>query len=532
MTSHSHGVFRALRQDLLAANFTRSAVATCLSPEAHRQALDGSFALLTRELAHLENRALATLIELFVAGNEVPLSDAESVFRHSTVAALASLDILGQDLARGTVHARVSLSIEAGLAAATANNPAGELYILSDLDDHLRQRHARRHAQRRGDSGHSGTVRDDHVMGVGGATRTLFRTVPKSSLRGQSVLDLGCGNGVLALAAASFGAAVTGTDISARALSFARANTVLNGLEDADITWLEGDLFEPVADQRFDLVISNPPFVITPQRSEPVQYRSAPLRGDALMQQIVTAVPEVLAPGGSAYLLGNWEVHTTQPKELFAAIEGWIGPELSAWVIARDVVSPAEYAKLWSRDGGALPGTAEYDKLIGTWLDDFAAREVTAVVLGWIQLHHPVAGTESVRRFEHVTGPAETAAERFTETLQRAWRIGSEVASLDDAALLGTRLTLAPEVSETREYRPGNEHPSKMWLTVSAPLFRSTPVDTATAGIVGACDGELTLGDLCAGFASLYDADAHEVAAQLLPIIRDLAWQGVFAAAD
>ena len=71
-----------------------------------------------------------------------------------------------------------------------------------------------------------------------------------------------------------------------------------------------------------------------------------------------------------------------------------------------------------------------------------------------------------------------------------------------------------------------------MWLTVSAPLFRSTPVDTATAGIVGACDGELTLGDLCAGFASLYDADAHEVAAQLLPIIRDLAWQGVFAAAD
>ncbi len=81
----------------------------------------------------------------------------------------------------------------------------------------------------------------------------------------SSVLDLGTGSGVLAIAAALAGAgSVVAADINPAAVECARLNAARYGLQQV-ISVRQGDLFEPVKSERFDLVICNPPYL----RGEP-----------------------------------------------------------------------------------------------------------------------------------------------------------------------------------------------------------------------------------------------------------------------
>ncbi len=89
--------------------------------------------------------------------------------------------------------------------------------------------------------------------------------------------------------------AVVATDLSGRALAFARLNLALNGVR-ADLR--QGDLLEPARGERFDLVVSNPPFVITPRTpaAPAYTYRDAGLAGDDVVSRLVTGVRERAAP--------------------------------------------------------------------------------------------------------------------------------------------------------------------------------------------------------------------------------------------
>ena len=92
---------------------------------------------------------------------------------------------------------------------------------------------------------------------------------------------------------------VTGTDLSARALHFAAFTAALN---DAHVELRHGSLLAPVAGEWFDLVVSNPPFVITPRTAgvPHYEYRDAGFVGDGVVAALVRSVGEHLAPGGVA----------------------------------------------------------------------------------------------------------------------------------------------------------------------------------------------------------------------------------------
>jgi release factor glutamine methyltransferase len=121
------------------------------------------------------------------------------------------------------------------------------------------------------------------------------------------VLDVGTGSGAVALAIAVERpkAHLVATDISQSALDIARENADAHGVGDR-ICWALGDLFEPVAGQRFDLVVSNPPYVAESQRAElPPELAHEPEEalfsgrdGTDVLSQLVAQVKEVLAPGG------------------------------------------------------------------------------------------------------------------------------------------------------------------------------------------------------------------------------------------
>ncbi len=353
-------------------------------------------------------------------------------------------------------------------------------------------------------------IPEDHVLGVGGASTTLSGLMIDRPV--ELALDLGTGCGIQALHAARHATRVIATDISERALALARFNAALNGF--TNIEFRLGSLFDPVAGERFGHIVSNPPFVITPRATgvPSYEYRDGGMVGDALVAAVVHGLEEHLEVGGIAQLLGNWEYGT---RDGLDRVSGWIkSTGLDGWVVEREVQSVEQYAETWIRDGGTRPGP-EFDRLYEAWLDDFDERAVTKVGFGYLTLRRP-AGDPSFRRVEHYGEPLGGSLGDHVQSVFAAhdWL---ESASLADAAL-----TLAADVTEERHYWPGADDPTVMLLRQGSGFARTIPVGTAVAAVVGACDGELTVGAICAAVAHLLEVDGEALLAEVLPQIREL----------
>ena len=122
-------------------------------------------------------------------------------------------------------------------------------------------------------------------------------------LRGREVLDLCAGTGILGLTAARLGARATAVDLSRRAVVNARLNARLNRLE---LTVLRGDLFAPVEGRRFDLIVSNPPYIPAPPGSAPrgaARAWDAGPDGRAFLDRICDRAAGHLRAGGRILLV-------------------------------------------------------------------------------------------------------------------------------------------------------------------------------------------------------------------------------------
>jgi SAM-dependent methyltransferase len=495
----------ALRSDLVAAQFTVGRLRELWGDEADAALTRGHRVPARRALDALVERdaAAATLAWLFVLG--LP-TDRDRL--------AGALPALGVDGAVGLGLVRVDESV---VSAAVDLRPYnftdawGETnwWISSDLGEVTLGR----------------PLDENHVLGVGGASLTLSRLMIDRSAR--TVLDLGTGCGIQALHASRHAGRVVATDISQRALDFAEFNAVLNGIR--TIEFRLGSLFDPVAGERFDHIVSNPPFVITP-RTEGVpayEYRDGGRVGDAIVSEVLEGLADHLEPGGVAQLLGNWEYRADEDG--LDRVGRWLdATALDAWVVEREVQDAPLYAETWIRDGGTKSG-AEFDRLSDAWLDDFADRGVTAVGFGYLTLRKPIAGVATLRRLERLDGPVGSAlGPHILATIDaHDWQ-----ASLDDRAFSRAMLTVAPDVTEERHYWPGDEHPAVMNLRQGGGFARTYPLDTALAAIVGACDGELSIAAICAALADLLSTpaapiDSQEMLAQLLPTIRELVTVGI-----
>ncbi len=391
------------------------------------------------------------------------------------------------------------------------SDDAGEVewWIASDLDEAALE----------------GPLPEDHVLGVGGASQTLARL--QLTRTAGTALDLGTGCGIQALRLRRLVDRVVATDISERALRFTRLNALLNGVD--GIETRHGSLFDPVAGEVFDRVASNPPFVITP-RVEGVpayEYRDGGLEGDALVAAVVAGVSAHLSPGGVAQSLGNWEYRGTDSG--LERVRAWVGDGVDAWIIEREVLDPLAYAELWVRDGGTVPGTPAYARLIDAWLEDFARRGVTGIGFGYVLLRRPLAGGPTLARYERVAGGGEAA---FGPHLAACLAAHDRAALLDDDALAASVLRVAPDITEARHHRPGEGDPSVIELQQGGGFARRIEVDPALAALVGACDGDLAVGVLVDAIARLMEVDAAHLRADLLPRVRELLVTGFVAFAD
>jgi release factor glutamine methyltransferase len=116
---------------------------------------------------------------------------------------------------------------------------------------------------------------------------------------GERVLEIGAGLGLAAVLAARAGARVVATDIVPAAVATIRANAALNGVA-LDVRL--GDLYAPVAGERFDLIASNPPQMPTPPGRERADTVAAADNGGhdgwEQLDRIIAGAPAHLEPGG------------------------------------------------------------------------------------------------------------------------------------------------------------------------------------------------------------------------------------------
>ena len=122
--------------------------------------------------------------------------------------------------------------------------------------------------------------------------------------RRAEVLDLCTGTGALAIVAAQAGAEATAVDISRRAVVNVRLNAALNRVR---VKPLRGDLFAPVAGRRFDVIVTNPPYVPAPDERLPERGLErawqAGLDGRVLIDRICATAGDHLKPGGAVLVV-------------------------------------------------------------------------------------------------------------------------------------------------------------------------------------------------------------------------------------
>ena len=461
--------------------------------------------------AGTDSSPVAVLTALFMLGEPVLATALDAALPRTGAAGAAGIGLVGEPDEAGYVRARVDLRPH------EAVDDAGEIrwWVASDLGELVTGR----------------ALAPDHVLGIGGAGLTLAGLTPRTRVR--SALDLGCGCGIQTLYLLRHAEHVVATDISERALSFTAFNAALAGVcvmggPDAGsgggggrLELLQGSLLEPVAGRRFDLIASNPPFVLTPPAVREaglplMEYRDA---GGPVLPELVAGLREHLEPGAAAVMLGNWEHRGADSWR--EAVATWIPEGLDGWVIEREVQDPVEYATMWLRDGGlTLERDAEgFDAALGAWIDDFEVRGVQGVGFGYLIVHRPLRPRDPWRLLEEVTTSGQgVLGHHVAEVLE----VRERLAGLDDDAVADLRPVLAPDVTEERHFIPGAAEPTVILLRQGGGLGRTIRASTVVAALAGVADGELSVGQIASAVVALTGEDAIGLRAEMVEATRHL----------
>ena len=470
-----------LREVLQRAGFTYDAVAEMLGTRAHEALGRNETTPALRRTT--DGSPLATLTRLFVLQAGVPVDHAERAFP----------GLLDELVERDTFVRRSGDEVRALLDVRPYATDDTDLWVVSDLTPGL--------------DGPMRRVPDYHVLGVTSASTSLAQLTLREPV--GRALDLGTGCGVQALHLASHAEQVVATDINARAVWAAQFNADLNGL--GNIETRGGYYYAPVANESFDLITTNPPFVISPATTVPrLVYRDSGMPGDDVVSYVVRNGPAHLTDGGWLQVLANWAIHHDVPWR--ERVAGWVPAGCAAFVVQREVLDPAAYVELWLRDEG-LHGGPEYLARYDAWLTWFDEQGIEGIGFGWVNVHKAQHDSTYLDWPYAVEQPIAPAIRDWAAAAARP------VSEHD-------RLTLRVDVVQETTGEPGAEDPETIVLRQQRGLRRARRVDTIEAGLVGACDGELSVGQILDALATLTQRDPDELRAAYLPVVRELVVEG------
>jgi methylase of polypeptide subunit release factors len=435
--------------------------------------------------------ALGTIAALFTVGDPVAAADVRRAFGPISPERLEALGLV--ELSGDLVRPRVRLV------------PHNDLLIASDLLE----------------TGSSRTA--DHVAGVQGPSVTLSHLTVRR--RVDDALDVGAGCGFQALLAAGHAGRVVASDVNERALNFAAFNALLNGLSNIEVR--AGSLFEPAGGDRFDLVVCNPPYVISPETAYLV--RDSGLGGDTVSREVVRQASAALDEGAFGSMLVSWVHH---PGEEWAVRpRSWLeGNGCDAVLLHYGTQDPLTHAASWAREpsGGDEPA---FEAMLDRWLAYLEDEGIDGIAYGAVVLRRRSGATNWVAEHTLPSGGLRPAEAQ----LLRIFAANDLLARLpDERGLLDVRFALAAAavVEQQVVLRDGGWVSDAIEIRLDEGLQSRVRVDPPIAHLLASLDGERTLADVVERLSVEQDADAAETAAHAVPVVRRLFELGLVTAND
>jgi len=471
--------FSALRERFRQAGFTERAVHDALEGRSDRNI---DFHCAIRRSA--DPSPFNLLLRLFVLGMPVAAQSACS--------ALAPVDI-GWLIDCGLIEPAAE-----GLRATARLMPWRDLFLLSDFPPAEGQ-----------------PIRPDFVMsGSSPSSVSLTMLVPRN--RVATVLDIGSGAGIHALLAAGHADRVIATDINPRALNFASMNARLNGI--GNISFVLGSFFEPAGSDKFDLILSNPPFIISPQSS--LIFQNPGFSGDGVSELILREAPAHLNEGGCAISLISW--HYESDDDWAVRPCGWAASSgCDLWLLLAAAEDPLSYAANALRQTESIAGP-RYAQLLDEWVAYYRQQNIVRLALGAAILRK----RRTQRNWVHCEKLAGAPlAGDAGEQIRRVFAAEDFLESLDgDQALLDCRLALHPDHLLEHKLTAGDDG----WISQSLILMPArgiehhAAIDSHVLAFLSQCNGARTIRELITAIAANDGMDFTAAADAGLPLVRRL----------
>jgi methylase of polypeptide subunit release factors len=355
----------------------------------------------------------------------------------------------------------------------------------------------------------------DSVMGVGTSSLMLAESTIRSKV--ESALDLGAGAGIQSLLAARHCKNVCSVDVNPRSLEFARFNARLNDLD--QIEFVEGDLFEPVASRRFDLIVCNPPYVISPKFE--VHYSDNPQAGDNFCEQIVRQVPDLLNEGGIFQMYFDWAHTKGQPWQ--ERLADWCkDSSCDAWVMHKQTRTPSQYTLVWNSEISERP---EFKEVCDRWMACYEELGIEAMSTGLITMRRRSGAQNWFRADDGLEAAIAPLGEDIRQLLDTAdWLHNRRGAD----ELLQARFRIADNLCMDQQLRP---IPAG-WQVEAARIRRTSglgyadEINPEVAALLCQCTGEKRLGDLIRGIAASRGVSVEAIGPSLINAAQQLLSRG------
>ena len=353
-------------------------------------------------------------------------------------------------------------------------------------------------------------LRPDHVLGTNPAALTLANLTVRAPA--DCALDVGTGCGVQALLAAKHCRKVIASDTNPRALNYTQFNARLNRRPNVECQL--GSLFEPVAGSKFDLIVCNPPFVISPESE--YLFRDSGLPADQLSEQVVRAAPGLLNEGGFASILCSW-AHWEE-EDWSARPRGWTADNAcDVYVFRGKTEDPLGHAALWNE--GYDP--AAFARRLDLWQEYYQKLGIKALTVGAVVLRRRSAGGNWTRTDElpqRLVGSCSAHILRVTEAEDFLSGLSG------DEALFDRVFTLPPDhcLHQTMVHEPGKFVIQKMELELQGGLRFVGKLDAASFQMLKRCDGQRTLRSIVTELAGIGKASFEQIRDQAGRVAREI----------
>ncbi|HMD16995.1 MAG TPA: methyltransferase [Terriglobales bacterium] len=374
---------------------------------------------------------------------------------------------------------------------------------------------------------------ENALMQISGSSLAVAHLMVRRPARAS--LDLGTGCGFLAALLAQHSQHVYAVDLNPTAVKFADFNCRWNGLR--NVTCLEGSLTAPVRDQRFDLIVCNPPFMICPVPSvlsSRIMFKHSGQEGDEFCVNLAREASQLLNEDGYFHMMFEW--FELDGEDWSAKLtRSFSGIDCDVWGMRMLSQAPEMYVREWlaeEKEMEWLPGEKEKEiqkidteALYREGVRYFQERKVKSIGTGMLTMRR-CSTRPNFLWFDEA--PADQS-EPYGESVSALFDIRTHLNNKSDALLLEETLMVSPDVGMIQKAQLENGH----WEVTESELNRYrglkycyTEASPLLLRLVALMDGARTLRQLFELLSHEEHLASPDVIAKHLPEIRELIWYG------